>query len=362
MDTLHIDKYYGSLAGMMKKYDAHARSDAFKGTSQADYEQWRKQTRQTLSGLLGLDRMESCDLTPVCEPAVTLENGITRQKIRIQTEPCIWMPMYILRPAASSLTENSRCFICPPGHQGAGKYSVAGRRDIPAVAKMIDFYNYDYGMQLALEGHTVFCPDCRGFGERRDEAKQTDTEADFLTSTCFQLAHMALPLGETVAGMCTWDLMRLIDYIEALGEFNMQTLSCLGFSGGGMQTLWLSAMDDRVRLAVISGYFYGYKDSLLVLNGNCSCNYVPNLWLHVDMCDIASLIAPRPLVIQSCRGDHLNGARGIANVLEQMEVLKNSYSLFGADSRLYHDICEGEHCWHGENIPSAIKTVLGGVV
>ena len=38
-----------------------------------------------------------------------------------------------------------------------------------------------------------------------------------------------------------------------------------------MQTLWLSALDERVRWAIVSGYLYGVRDSLLELNNNCSC-------------------------------------------------------------------------------------------
>lgn len=84
--------------------------------------------------------------------------------------------------------------------------------------------------------------------ENADEALQKGTdEKSFLTSTCFHLAHMAEPLGETVAGMCTWDASRLIDYVYERGEWDTEDLGVMGFSGGGMQTLWVSALDDRVK-------------------------------------------------------------------------------------------------------------------
>ena len=70
----------------------------------------------------------------------------------------------------------------------------------------------------------------------------------------------------------------------------------------------------------MSGYLYGVDDSLLHLNGNCSCNYTPGLWRLLDMGDIASLIAPHPLLVQSCEEDHLNGSRGLKNVDEQLEM------------------------------------------
>jgi dienelactone hydrolase len=274
----------------------------------------------------------------------------------IQVEPETYMPMYILIPPKTDGVDKPACFIAPPGHQGAGKYSVAGCSEIPAVKEMIEFYNYDYGLQLAKLGYVAICPDCRGFGERRDESLQIDgDEKAFLTSTCYQLGHMAEPLGQTVIGMNTWDLMRLIDYIYERNEWRLDTLGCLGFSGGGMQTLWLSALDDRIKQVVISGYMYGYRDSLLILNENCSCNYVPHLWEHLDMGDIGALIAPRPLMIQSCREDHLNGPRGLINVFEQMDILKKAYELYGKTHLVVHDIRDGRHCWHGNALKDTLE-------
>lgn len=48
----------------------------------------------------------------------------------------------------------------------------------------------------------------------------------------------------------TWDLMRLIDYVAARGAWSLRELGCVGFSGGGMQTLYLAALDERVRWAL----------------------------------------------------------------------------------------------------------------
>ena len=84
------------------------------------------------------------------------------------------------------------------------------------------------------------------------------------------------------------------------------------------------------------------------MNGNCSCNYVPGLWQLADMGDIGSLIAPRRLIVQSCRYDRLNGARGLENVYEQTAVIKKAYSLYGQEALFLHDIREGEHCFHPE--------------
>lgn len=349
-----ITKYYGSLGNMKAKFDRFARQSCFSGETRDEFEQWKRKAEGILSDLLGLDKMEKVPLEPAVEECITLEDGMVREKIIIQTEDNVWMPMYILIPPKVS-GKKQNVFLAPPGHMGAGKYSVAGCYEIPAVADAIGRFHYDYGMQLAKLGNIVICPDCRGFGERRDEALQKDDENAFLNSTCFQLSHMAMGLGETVAGMCVWDLMRAIDYIETRTDWDVLKIGCVGFSGGGMQTLYVSALDERIETAMISGYMYGFKDSLQILNGNCNCNYVPHLWEHFDMGDIASMLAPRPLVIQSCREDNLNGPRGLDNVYEQMDIIANSYRLYHAEDALVHDICEGGHCWHGEGLKELLK-------
>ena len=354
-DTIiRIPHFYGSMKGMPRKFDNYARQDAFTGSTRKEWEAWKEKSRETLKELLGWKYMDTCNLQPYVEEVVELEGGIRREKVVIQVEPEVYMPMYILIPPKQGV-EKQKCFLALPGHQGAGKFSVAGRDDIPAVKRMIAYYHYDYGMQLAKRGYVAICPDCRGFGERRDEALQKGTdEKSFLTSTCFHLAHMAEPLGETVAGMCTWDASRLIDYVYERGEWDTEDLGVMGFSGGGMQTLWISALDDRVKKCIISGYLYGYRDALLLLNGNCSCNYVPHLWEHFDMGDIASLIAPRPLAVQSCREDHLNGPRGLVNVTEQLDIVRNAYRMYGKDQYPIHDVREGDHCWHEEILDIAL--------
>lgn len=351
-----ISSCYGTLPSMLRKFDRYARQDRFTGDTGEELLVWQSRMRQLLEALLGFDKMELSSLDPVAEEVTLLPGGIRREHVRIQVEPEVWMPMYLLIPENAGA--DTRIFLCPPGHNGAGKYTVAGAHEYTEVEEQIRHYHYDYGWQLARLGFVAVCPDCRGFGERREEPSDTRNPDTALRGDCYWLAHMGEPLGIPVAGMLVWDLMRAIDYLEERGQWNTKAVSCLGFSGGGMQTLFLSALDQRVRLAVISGYLYGYRDALLKLNRNCSCNYVPHLWEHLDMGDIASLIPPRPLLVQSCRDDRLNGPRGIVNAAEQVEIVRGAYKLLGVPGRLIHEICEGAHQWHGENLEANLAKLI----
>lgn len=344
--TLHIDRYFTTLNYLCRRFDVVARQTGFRARTLEEWEIWRRQLKAKLSELTGLTTMIPCPLNPKVTENIELE-GYRRERVEIQTEPDVVLPFYVLLPLDLHPEETRPAVIAGHGHSGGGKFAIAGRRDILAVTERINEANYDYGVQMVREGFVVFCPDARGFGERREKSKQGDDEFRFLRGSCEILNHMAIPLGQTVTGMWVWDWMRLIDYILTRPECRGRKIGCAGLSGGGLQTLWTAALDERVACAVTSGYFYGVKDSLLKMPDNCSCNYVPHLWEVADMGDIGAMIAPRPFLIETGTQDGLNGERGIANAVEQVNIAREAYRLLGAEDRIYHDIFEGKHAWHG---------------
>lgn len=343
--TVHIDTYYEDELAFRERLKREGRSAAFKGTTPEDFEAWQIATRVRLFDLLGLSIMDRVSIEARELDRVQIAGGIVRTHAMLQVERDVWMPFYLLEPQSPKLDARGRkcCYVCPHGHQGAGAASVAGVTGVPAVDDAVRKFNYDYGLRLARMGYVTVCPDARGWGYRRDWKGQGDDENSFLRGTCLNQARMAEPLGLTVAGLNVWDNMRLIDYLATRGDIAMDDLGCFGFSGGGYMTLYLAALDPRVRKAFVSGYLYGVADSLLHLNGNCSCNYTPGLWRLLDMGNIASLIAPRPLLVQSCEEDHLNGSRGLKNVDEQLKIVRDAYKLLGRRDALRHEVCPGGH-------------------
>jgi dienelactone hydrolase len=341
------EQYYTSTERFERLFDRHARQMGLNAAALDEYRDWKREVTATLLELTGIARMESCPLAPERVESVQLD-GYVREKWLIQTEPGVRMPFYLLLPDGITEGEKRPAVITPHGHGSGGKYAVAGRRDIPAIAESIERANYDYGVRFVREGYIVACPDARGFGERREWMLQRDDAASLLASTCAPLNHMAISLGYSLTGLWTWDLMRLIDYLETRSDCAPRRIGCAGLSGGGLQTMWLAALDERVSCAVISGYFYGYKEALLQLSNNCACNYVPGLWKYVDMGDIGALIAPRPVLIESGTDDPLNGARGLPNVTEQVEIARHAYRLFGHEDRLVHHVFAGGHRWDGQ--------------
>jgi dienelactone hydrolase len=337
---------------MQKRWNRVGRKSAFSATSLPAWKAWRRRTVQTLKTLTGFDTMIPCAL----RPKITGEkifDGYRRQRVEIQTEPGVIMPLFVLIPEGK---QPFPVVIAPHGHGSGGKYAVADCREIPGLPETIDHYNYAYGVAFARAGFITFCPDARGFGERQETLAR---KGGILNQSCQWLNNMAYPLGQTVTGMWAWDLHRLVDYIQSRPDCRPDRIGCAGLSGGGLQTLWATAFDERIKCAVISGYLYGYKESLLDLHGNCSCNYVPHLYEHVDMGDIAALIAPRPLLIETGTQDGLNGASGLKNVASQFRIAKKAYRLLKAPDMLKQDIFEGPHRWNGVEALPWLKKHLG---
>lgn len=337
--------YYTTQEHFEKIFAETCRSHAFRASDREEFAIWSRSLREKLHGLIGTDQMRRCLPGPVTVETVPCR-GYVRKKMLIHTEEDVAMPFYMLVPDDLKSGEKRTAVIACHGHSSNGKEAVAGVRDKKAVADTIDAYNYHYGEVLAQKGYVVFAPDARGFGERRERYDQGDGEERLLSSSCSYLHVMAVSLGQTVIGMWLWDLMRLVDFALTCGCVNGH-VSCAGLSGGGMQSLWLAAMDTRIECCVVSGYFYGYLQSLLI-NQNCLCNYVPGLWKTADIGDIGALICPRPLLIETGDQDDLNGKDGLDNVRPQVETVRRAMALFDCEDRLYHDIFAGGHRWHGE--------------
>ena len=350
---MEYDSCYQNLLDM---FDEAPRGFALKARTVEEYGEWKKALRAKLREISGLDKARAC--APACKVTGRVKaDGHTRVRALLETEADVRMPMYILLPDGMAPGEKRPCVIAPHGHNGGGKESVAGVRDRPAIGRQIDTYHGDYGLQLVREGYVVFCPDARGSGERREEREQGDADEKLLACSDNALSFAAVSLGRSLLGMWTWDLMRLIDYIGTLDACDADAVACCGFSGGGLQTLWLAALDDRVKCAVISGYFHSFRDALLRTNF-CGCNFVPHLWETAELGDMAALVAPRPLLIESGSRDPLSGPRGLTDVSEQLETVKRAYALFGREECLHHYVFDGPHIYNGEKTPGFLKKYL----
>lgn len=350
---------------------------AFHAGNETESLAWKQELRRTLREKLGLNLLaEYADEISQPEHAAVLledyqEDGYRRYKYAMQTLPEVYMPFYVLVPDGVDAQHPAAAMIAVPAHN-ANKNTVCGvAENQEEKKKLAEAETECYGREFAKRGYVVFCPDLPGFGERLEPVTGKKSSLD---SSCADLSEIAEALGFSMAALEIWDLMKLLDFAcahEAVlcrkeaadaGCFGMTEqaaqIGCVGFSGGGLCTMWLSALDDRVKLAVISGYVHGYYDSILKCH-RCACNFVPGLWRICDISDICSLIAPRPLFLENGIDDRQNGIYGIEGPKRQVERIRRAYAVFDAQENVVHAVPEGMHRWYGlcyefveKNLPS----------
>ena len=339
-----FSRFYDVTEHFAKRFDAVGRQWAFRGGSPRAAKAWQKKLSAKLHELLGLNTFEP---TP---PRLRLrgredQGAYWREDWTMHTEPDVIATFYVFVPKNIRPGEQRPAVVCAHGHISAGRFAPAGRRDVAPVAKTIAVHNYDYAVQLVKRGLITVAMDARGFGQRRIQHRQDSGQ--LLHGSCHELMLMGQGLGQTVTGMWVWDLLRLVDYLVTRPEVDSARIGCAGLSGGGLQTLYLAAVDSRIQAAVVSGYYYGVKDALIRQADNCACNSIPNLWKFVDLGDVGGLIAPRGLFIETGDNDPLNGP-SLKNVTTQVGYTRKVYRSLGCAGQLVHHIFPGEHRWCGE--------------
>ena len=116
------------------------------------------------------------------------------------------------------------------------------------------------------------------------------------------------------------------------------------FSGGGTVTVFATALDPRIRAALVSGYLNTFRDSIGSL-AHCSDNYVPGILNWAEMHDLAGLIAPRPLFVESGERDNIFPIRAS---IESFNEVRQIYDVFGAADRVEHEVFPDEHAFWGK--------------
>lgn len=350
---------YSYLKFFQKVYHRQEPEFAFLAESVEEAGVWKREFRAALWKCLGLDVLTeiSGEMAETDRGAELLEavqeDGYCRYKYAMQTLPEVFMPFYVLVPDGADEEHPVGAMLAIPAHN-ANKNTVCGVAATPEEEKKLaDAPLECYGKEFVKRGYVVFCPDLPGFGERIEPV--TGKKSSLICS-CSDLSEIAEALGFSMAALEIWDLMRLLDFAcaypsvaraESAGRANgAARIGCAGFSGGGLCTMWLAALDDRVQLAVVSGYVHGYYDSMLLCH-RCACNFVPNLWRLCDISDICSLIAPRPLYMENGVEDRQNGRFGVEGPKRQVEKIRRAYALFGAEEKTAHVTPEGMHRWYG---------------
>jgi hypothetical protein len=198
---------------------------------------YQKRVRQKcLEAIGGLPRR-----TPLA-PQVTgtvLRPGYRVEKIIFQSQPRHYVTALLFLPAAPAFRPPYPGVIVPCGHylpsKGALEYQTMGAL-------------------LALNGMAALVFDPIDQGERGQYIGPDGWPNLWGCKGHAMIGVGSILLGRSTARFEIWDGMCAIDYLQSRPEIDPRRIGCTGNSGGGTQTSYLMALDDRIRCAAPSCY------------------------------------------------------------------------------------------------------------
>ena len=214
--------------------------------------------------------------------------------------------------------------------------------------------------EIARRGYAVLVHDTFPFASRRVKVKDVpeqireggvDPEPDdlegiqkynhFAGEHEHIMAKSLFSAGTTWPGVYLVEDQRALDVLAARPEVDPDRLGCAGLSGGGMRTVFLGGLDERVDVAVAVGFMTTWRDFLLdKVFTHTWMTYVPLLPRELDFPEILALRAPAATMVLSCREDPLY-------TLPEMEradaILRETFERAGAADRYQGRFYNGGH-------------------
>jgi dienelactone hydrolase len=324
-----------------KLYESAPLKLTFQANSRRQAETWQKQLRARITELIG-----GFPARAGAPKSLTLEvrefPEYRREKFVFESRPGLGTLGYLLTPA--NVKPPYRTMICVPGH-GRGVDDIVGIDDQGRDRTNKDGYQHDFAIQVAEHGLAAVAIEPMAFGCRRDSNARKHGLGQ---SACQPVAGAALLLGQTMIGWRVFDVMRTIDWIETRKDLDASRVGCMGISGGGTCTTFATALEPRIRAAMISGYLNTFRDSVFSLS-HCIDNYVPGILNWAEMYDIAGLIAPRPLFAEAGEKDDIFPVEASRASFTRV---KQVYGVLDASDGFQYEIFDGEHSfWGVKGIP-----------
>lgn len=185
------------------------------------------------------------------------------------------------------------------------------------------------GALLALNGMAGFVVDPIEEGERMQSLDANGDFRDWGSASHTDDGIQSMLLGQDLARYFIWDNMRAIDYLQSRHDIDPTRIGCTGNSGGGVQTEYLLALDDRIGAAAPS---CSVKNNLTEVRENLSDGehyFFNELNMGLDDPDYLLMRAPTPVKVLAATHDHFD----ICSVWETFRYVQRGFTRLGFSER-----------------------------
>lgn len=324
-----------------------------------ELEQWRTLGRAKMYELLAYDPEPAPQDAEIVESVK--KNGYTRYLVRYsvtsdrKAEAFLLIPEGLEKPAPAIMALH-----CHGGFYYYGKEKITEIESPPKVLQ--GFIENSYGGrpfadELARHGFVVLVPDAFYFGSQRLDP---DTLPEHFTKDlrglkpgsneyiqAYQFVagrHEELTAKTIFAAGSTWPGILFqgdhasLDYLLTRPEVDPARIGCMGLSIGGFRSAHLFGLDPRIKAGVVAGWMTTYRALLFDhYHSHTWMVYVPGQHAWLDLPDVATLNAPRPLLVINCLKDQLFTMEGMKAAEAKVAEV---YSRLGAPERFkcnYYD-------------------------
>ncbi len=280
---------------------------------------WQRQTRAACLAALG-------DLPPRTPlnarvTATHSRDGYRIEKVLFESRPQFYVTALLFLPDPARFAPPYPGLLIPCGHSGEGKALPGYQRG---------------GVLAAANGMAALIYDPLDQGERLQGLGKGGVHGHNITG-----AKAAL-LGWNTATFRVWDGFRALDYLAGRPEVDASRLGCLGNSGGGTLTAYLSALDDRLLAAAPSCYISSLQHVCAAIGPqDAEQNLFGQLGFGLEHAGWLLLRAPRPTCVCAATRDFFP----IAGTHQTFAEVRGVYERLQAADRLALVEHDGTHGW-----------------
>ena len=280
-----------------------------------EWQQRRTKLRENLLKAWGGFPETPCELAPRKLGEIQ-RDGYRIEKLIFQTRPGVWMTANAYVPDKAK-SEKVPAILHVHGHwAGAKQDRVVQSRCIGSVK----------------HGFFVLVVDAFGAGERGIGKKLGEYHGEMTGATLF-------PIGLPLSGLQVYENMRAVDYLQTRPEVDGKHIGITGASGGGNQTMYAGAFDERFG-CVVPTCSVGTYDSYLGA-ACCMCEVVPGAASFTEEGDVLGLAAGRGAMITSATRDAFQFSVGEAK--KTFARVESLAKLLGKPDGVKHTIIESGH-------------------
>ena len=277
-------------------------------TSLAQWESMRQDLLENLRFSSSIDLLKSdTPLQPRIFGAVEYP-GFVVEKVILQSLPGFYVAGNLYRPKDTG--KKYPAILNPHGHWEYGRVDTDPLGRLPQRCA-----------NLALRGMVAFIYDMVGWCD----SKQIDHNGYLPEFDAWNFSHFALQLNNSI---------KALDFVSTLPYVDNTRIGCTGCSGGGTQTWFLAALDERIKAAAPINMVSAY------MQGGCGCENAPFLRTKYCSVDYAMCIAPRPLFLAASDGDWTAHSCEV-----EFPAVQRVYDLYGAGERLETFYRSAPHCY-----------------